>query len=68
MSGRRFLFFTRNTTTTDIQQMTDTTDEEAEDALAPGGRVDVFAFSNIGFVLQYFVVGLIYGGLPASHR
>lgn len=36
------------------------------DALAPGGEVDIFELSNIGFILQYFAIGIIYGGLPAT--
>lgn len=36
------------------------------DALAPGGEVAIFELSNIGFILQYFAIGIIYGGLPAT--
>jgi len=35
-------------------------------ALAPGGEVDIFELRNIGFILQYFAIGIIYGGLPAT--
>lgn len=35
-------------------------------ALASGEEVNIWAFRNIGFILQYFAVGLIYGGLPAT--
>lgn len=28
--------------------------------------MDIYAFRNIGFLMQYFAVGLIYGGLPAT--
>jgi len=45
-------------------------DSEAEcikwGALASGEEVNIWAFRNIGFILQYFAVGLIYGGLPAT--
>lgn len=35
-------------------------------AIAEGEEVDIYAFRNIGFLMQYFAVGLIYGGLPAT--
>lgn len=35
-------------------------------ALASGEQVDIYEFRNIGFLLQYFAVGIIYGGLPAT--
>ena len=35
-------------------------------ALAPGAPFDVWAPRNMGFLMQYFVVGVIYGGLPAT--
>jgi len=35
-------------------------------ALASGEEIDIWTFRNIGFILQYFAVGLIYGGLPAT--
>merc|ERR1719331_2806221 len=38
----------------------------ADTALAPGGEVDIFELRNIGFILQYFAIGIIYGGLPAT--
>jgi len=34
--------------------------------LQDGEEVDLWAFKNIGFILQYFAVGVIYGGLPAT--
>jgi Na+/melibiose symporter-like transporter len=42
------------------------TDMGAGTALAPGGEVDIFELRNIGFILQYFAIGIIYGGLPAT--
>jgi len=41
-------------------------EEKASGALASGGEVNVFELRNIGFILQYFAVGVIYGGLPAT--
>lgn len=35
-------------------------------ALADGPEVNIFEIKNIGFLLQYFAVGVIYGGLPAT--
>jgi hypothetical protein len=35
-------------------------------ALAGGGEIDLWEFNNIGFILQYFAIGIIYGGLPAT--
>ena len=35
-------------------------------ALAGGGEIDLWEFNNIGFILQYFTIGIIYGGLPAT--
>ena len=34
--------------------------------LALGGPLDVYSASGIGYLAQYFCVGLIYGGLPAT--
>jgi len=35
-------------------------------SLESGGVVQVFAWRRIGYLAQYFSVGLIYGGLPAT--
>ena len=42
------------------------TEMEVDGALAKGGEVDLFAKRQLGYLLQYFSVGLIYGGLPAT--
>ena len=34
--------------------------------LATGGMVDIWRLSQAGYLAQYFAVGLIYGGLPAT--
>ena len=39
---------------------------DAADALAAGGEVDIYALHRCGYLLQYFAVGLISGGLPAT--
>ena len=39
---------------------------DAADALAAGGEVDIYALQRCGYLLQYFAVGLISGGLPAT--
>jgi hypothetical protein len=36
------------------------------DALAEGGPVQIFSIEHSGYLLQYFAVGIIYGGLPAT--
>lgn len=36
------------------------------DALSAGGEVDIFTYKQWGYLAQYFSVGLIYGGLPAT--
>jgi len=43
-----------------------TVDGKTAGSLAHGERIDLFACQNIGFLLQYFTVGMIYGGLPAT--
>ena len=35
-------------------------------SLVTGDEIDVYDRKHIGFILQYFSVGLIYGGLPAT--
>jgi MFS family permease len=35
-------------------------------ALAPGGEVNILEWRNIGFLMQYFAVGIVYGGLPST--
>ena len=35
-------------------------------ALSSEPEIDIFSVRNCGFLLQYFSVGLIYGGLPAT--
>ncbi|KAL1522620.1 hypothetical protein AB1Y20_017602 [Prymnesium parvum] len=35
-------------------------------ALDPSAPVDILALRNSGYLLQYFAVGLIFGGLPAT--
>ena len=40
--------------------------EVEEGALSAGGAIDVFARHRLGYLGQYFAVGLIYGGLPAT--
>ena len=35
-------------------------------ALSSEPEIDIFSLRNCGFLLQYFSVGLIYGGLPAT--
>ena len=35
-------------------------------SLSSGGEVDVLSFRQLGYLMQYFAVGLIYGGLPAT--
>ena len=39
---------------------------DAADALADGGEIDIYALQRCGYLLQYFAVGLISGGLPAT--
>eukprot|EP00931_Biecheleriopsis_adriatica_P071009 TRINITY_DN4485_c0_g1_i2.p1 TRINITY_DN4485_c0_g1~~TRINITY_DN4485_c0_g1_i2.p1 ORF type:complete len:620 (+),score=127.62 TRINITY_DN4485_c0_g1_i2:88-1860(+) len=34
--------------------------------LAAGGEVNIFELRNSGFLMQYFAVGVIYGGLPST--
>ena len=41
------------------------TSKEAE-SLVDGELVDIFCFKNSGYLMQYFAVGIIYGGLPAT--
>ena len=42
-------------------------DAVAEDMEQPAGStVDIYSLQNCGYLAQYFVVGLIYGGLPAT--
>ncbi|CAJ1365759.1 unnamed protein product [Effrenium voratum] len=40
--------------------------EPVKGALAFGEEVDIYELRNSGFLLQYFAVGVIYGGLPAT--
>jgi hypothetical protein len=35
-------------------------------ALANGGEVNIWGFKSISFILQYFVIGFIYFGMPAT--
>lgn len=35
-------------------------------ALEPGGAIDIWTSSRIGYLLQYFTVGIVSGGLPAT--
>jgi Na+/melibiose symporter-like transporter len=35
-------------------------------ALANGGEVNIWEFKSVGFILQYFVIGFIYYGMPAT--
>ena len=51
----------------------ETVEEESNADSEKGGApseeekpVNIYDFSNMGFLAQYFVVGLIYGGLPAT--
>ena len=37
-----------------------------EEALAAGGAVNIWRWRNMGYLLQYYTVGLLYGGLPAT--
>ena len=39
---------------------------EEEEPLAAGGAVNIWSFRQSGYLAQYFAVGLIYGGLPAT--
>jgi len=41
-------------------------EEKEEGALEDGGVVNIWQLNRIGYILQYFAVGLIYGGLPAT--
>ena len=36
------------------------------ESLATGPVVDIYNWANCGYLLQYYAVGLIYGGLPAT--
>ena len=36
------------------------------DALAEGDEMDIYSLKMCGYLMQYFTVGLIYGGLPAT--
>mmetsp|Transcript_32765 Transcript_32765/g.76572 ORF Transcript_32765/g.76572 Transcript_32765/m.76572 type:complete len:579 (+) Transcript_32765:76-1812(+) len=47
-------------------EMVGAEEEPKNGALASGEQVDIYEFRNIGFLLQYFAVGIIYGGLPAT--
>ena len=38
----------------------------SDDGALFGPEVDLFTFKQIGYLMQYFAVGLIYGGLPAT--
>ena len=38
----------------------------ADGALEAGGSVDIFDPRKAGYLCQYFAVGMIYGGLPAT--
>ena len=40
--------------------------QRAGDALAAGGAVNIWRLKNAGYLAQYFVVGIIYTGLPAT--
>ena len=40
---------------------------EDDGALDPGGPIDIFEWKRIGYLAQYFVVGIIYGGIPATN-
>eukprot|EP00937_MAST-01D_sp_MAST-1D-sp2_P002439 g2439.t1 len=35
-------------------------------ALAAGGAVNIWRWRNAGYLMQYYAVGLLYGGLPAT--
>ena len=35
-------------------------------ALAAGGAVNIWSMEYFGYLPQYFVVGIIYGGLPST--
>jgi len=37
-----------------------------EGALVSGGQVDIYSREQCGYLAQYFAVGVIYGGLPAT--
>ncbi|KAL1527580.1 hypothetical protein AB1Y20_008967 [Prymnesium parvum] len=50
--------------TCEISAVSDDGDEGG--ALSSGPEVNVFSFKQLGYILQYFSVGLIYGGLPAT--
>lgn len=41
-------------------------DEKKDDALSTGPVIDIYDKSNFGYLAQYYAVGLIYGGLPAT--
>ena len=40
--------------------------EAPAEKLADEELVDIFAWKNCGYLAQYFAVGIIYGGLPAT--
>ena len=42
------------------------TSSPEDGALAPGGEISVWSLSEMRYLLQYFTVGLLYGGLPAT--
>ena len=44
----------------------DSTPSRGGGALSSEPEIDIFSVRNCGFLLQYFSVGLIYGGLPAT--
>ena len=39
--------------------------DDGSAVLASGGEVELFSLRQAGYLMQYFAVGLIYGGLPA---
>mmetsp|Transcript_36815 Transcript_36815/g.68546 ORF Transcript_36815/g.68546 Transcript_36815/m.68546 type:complete len:564 (-) Transcript_36815:228-1919(-) len=47
-------------------QWKDGLEDPKNGALATGEQVNIYELRNIGFLLQYFAVGVIYGGLPAT--
>lgn len=52
----------------DDQEWQDSTPRTRErgGSLSPDPEVDIYSWSQCGYLAQYFVVGLIYGGLPAT--
>ena len=46
--------------------LSDTDSKGEKDSLASGPVINIYDPSNIGYLMQYYAVGLIYGGLPAT--